>query len=107
MIKDDGSDRSAENLSNITERKITYITPKRHFPVGLPKIIVEKYLEGGQEIDLKKIECHYDSAGNLNREDHYDAHRHHCYSLTWTYDSFGNVIEETNALGHKVQQGVQ
>lgn len=102
VIKDDGSHHDVNLFADVTERTITEITPNDQFPIGLPKIIEEKYWEAGKEIFLKRMKCHYDSYGNLCHQDHFDGHGNFCYALFWTYDSFGNVIEKTNALGHKI-----
>ena len=101
MIKDDGSHYDHRVLDNVSERLITDMTLTHAYPVGLPKIIEEKYWDSTQEVLLKKVECHYDSQGNLCRQDHYDAQGRFCYSLFWQYDAHGNLEEEINALGHK------
>jgi hypothetical protein len=41
-IRDDGSSENKNSLTDVTERHITYITPRKTTPIGLPEIIEEK-----------------------------------------------------------------
>lgn len=104
MIQDDGSHPLAENLEDVTERHITYFSPRNIPPHHLPARIEEKYLDllTGQERLLKRQDLHYSLEGYLERKEIYDAQNVHRYSLLWEYDAHGNVKKETNALGHTI-----
>ena len=81
VIKDDGTSRDSLNLDNVQERDITYITINDHYPIGLPKVIEEKYWNQSQEVLLKRIICHYDDKGNLASQNHFDADGVYRYTL--------------------------
>lgn len=100
-IVDDGSTDEKDNLSGVSERHITYTTPSKEKPIGLPEITEEKYLDLSslQEILLKKVVNTYSKEGYLIQQDHYDNKALFAFSLFWAYDQHGNVIEEINALG--------
>ena len=47
MVKkviDDGSNESYDDLTDVTERHLTYYEPRKTAPVGLPGVIEEKFL---------------------------------------------------------------
>ncbi|WP_162264046.1 RHS repeat-associated core domain-containing protein [Candidatus Protochlamydia naegleriophila] len=104
IIKDDGKGFDRNDLSGVTERHITYMTPRTQAPFGLPERIDEMYLNAhtGQEQLLKRVICDYTPQGYLSRQDHYDNEGQYRYSLAWEYDSHGNVISQTNAMGHVI-----
>ncbi|MBX9743756.1 MAG: hypothetical protein K2X08_00925, partial [Chlamydiales bacterium] len=78
------------------------IFPKQSDPfVGMPEVIEEKYLDGAQEILLKKTVLHYGKGARIERKDIYDANGAFCYSLFYEYDEKNRVIGETNAAGQK------
>lgn len=103
-VIDDGSADTVEDLSDVTERHITYITPRQTMPIGLPEIIEEKYLDlsSGQEKLLKKLVNHHSPQGQLQKQDHYGSDGVLAYTLSWDYDKNGNVVRETNAIGEKI-----
>lgn len=105
-IIDDGSSHDPLNLSNVTERTITYITPRKKMPIGLPQIIEEKYLDLStqKEILIQKTVNTHSTEGHLLQQDRYDSNSILAYSLFWEYDAFGNVIRETNALGEVIER---
>lgn len=99
-IVDDGSTVEENDLTGVTERRLTYITPV--LPLGLPEKLEEKYLDlsTGKEISLKTIRSTYTLQGRLSQQDYFDSNGVFCYSLFWEYDAHGNVTKEVNALGH-------
>jgi RHS repeat-associated protein len=91
-ITDDGSDGNT--------RLIKQITPKNDNPfIGMPQIIEELYFDGQNECLLMKTELRYTTGGRISQKDIYDADGTFCYSLKYTYDHAGRLIEETDALG--------
>lgn len=102
IIKDDGKGFDRNDLSGVTERHITSIKPRTSAPYGLPEQIDEMYFDFqiGEEKLLKRVLCDYTIQGQLSRQDHYDSEGQYRYSLLWEYDGHGNVISQTNAMGH-------
>ena len=100
QIEDDGQEKERTNLQGVTERKITAIT---NTLTGLPEIIEEKYLDlsTNQKVLLHKTVNKYNQEGKLERQSHYDTNLALLYTLTWKYDSLGNVCKETDALGNE------
>lgn len=104
-ISDDGSSEDKNNLTGVTQRKITYFFPRTAAPIGLPDRIDEMSLdlETGKEVLLKRTFYTYNPQGKVEREDIYgEEHGVFCYSLYWKYDAHGNEISHTNALGEEV-----
>lgn len=101
QIVDDGSSESCGDLAGVTERHIKTITVRQEFPIGLPEVVKEKYLDctSGNEKLLRKTVNSYDAEGHLTRQELYDCHNVFAYALTWEYDRRGNVTKETDALG--------
>ncbi len=104
VIKDDGYSKEEEDLSGVTERHMTLITPRQAAPLGLPECVKQTYLDlhTGKETLLKKTIYAYSREGHLLQQDCYDASDSFCYSLFWDYDSHGNLIKQVNALGEEV-----
>jgi RHS repeat-associated protein len=100
-ITDNGSSLDVNDLSGVTERKITAIAPRVYIPIGLPERIDEMYLDlsTGQEVLIKRVYNGYTIEGNLTEQTHCDNTGTPCYQLKWTYDAHGNVLQETDALG--------
>ncbi len=102
-IHDDGQSNNPDDLSGVTCRKITYITPRHNKPCfGLPEVVEERYLdlESRTEQFLSKTVYTYSKEGWVTQEDHYDSHHEHRYSIRREFDYMGNPIIEQNALGH-------
>lgn len=97
---DDGSGTDRNNLSGVTERRMTYIEPSRDN--GLPLVVEERYydLRTGEEKLVKRINNTYSQEGRLLQQDHFDSNWVKQYSTSWDYDAHGNVISELDALGH-------
>jgi len=108
-IIDDGTTTDKNNLTGVTERRITRIHPKLahvknspdNSPIGTPTKIEEFYVDlaTGAEKLLKSVSRKYSVEGYLLEEIHQDRDRVERYRLTWKYDAHGNVERETNALG--------
>lgn len=102
VIYDDGCAEQAEDLSNVTERKIIRYGLRQQQPfLHLPEYIEEKYLEKGVEKLLKKTSLVYDQWGNVAQEHVYDANGDFAYTILLEYDEQGNLLSETNPLGQK------
>ena len=105
IMKDDGNSLDCNDLSTVTERRITSFILRKERPIGLPEEITETYYEPNNKEQvqlLKRIKCKYDQEGHLLEQEHYDANKHYCYTLIWEYDAHGNVTKEINALGHEI-----
>jgi RHS repeat-associated protein len=95
VIRDDGKTESSENLEGVSERIITRFFIKENFPAfGMTERIEESYLDltRGQEILIRKIEMEYSLSGKVTQKKIYDAEEKHCFSLSYDYDSAGNLI---------------
>lgn len=105
-IKDDGTTVSQEDLTDVTERLITRIYPRKTAPVGVTEHVEELYLDltTGQEKLLKRIWSAFSKEGKPLQSDYYDSNGVFCYRLTWKYDRQGNVIKETNALAEAIER---
>jgi RHS repeat-associated protein len=105
-IIDNGSSTHASHLSDVTERRITYIKPVRDrddYGVGLPERITECYLNiaSGKEVQLKRIDYSYTKAGLVEKEEAYDADDHYKYKLYTKYDSKNRPTWKTDAIGRE------
>ncbi|MES2345498.1 MAG: hypothetical protein V4494_06145, partial [Chlamydiota bacterium] len=100
LITDDGGTDDPDNFSNVTERFITKFRYEEH---GLTEWIEEYYLEGTQELLLKKTHLVYNTQSKLKQKDMYNSHGHLCYILSYDYDAYGYLIYETNSLGEKTK----
>jgi len=105
-ITDDGITSDVNNLSGVTERKITYTYPRTTAPFGVPEKIEEKYLDltTGQEKLLKCIVNTHSRTGLLLKQEHYDSNNVYQYALSWNYNPHGKVVFEQNALGEKIHR---
>ena len=103
-IEDDGITKNANNLTKVSQRKITYIRPKKTSPgLHLPHIIEEKFLDIATKKEhlLKKTIYHYNNLGLVIKEDIYDATDTFRYSLHKKYDQYNNLVEITDPIGRK------
>ncbi len=100
-VVDDGCQESYSNLSGVTERHYTLITPRTEAPVGLPQSSEEWVLDvqSHSKIRLKSSSYVYSPQGQLLEEQVFDANGLPAYLLKWEYDLHGNLISETDALG--------
>lgn len=105
-IRDDGLGSDPHDLTNVTERYITRIKPRQAFPIGLPELVEELYLDlsTGKEALLKKIFNQYDHLGHLTQQSFYDKEGQLAYTLFYQYDNQGRVIVEKDALGQTINR---
>ena len=98
-IEDDGSAKSAKDLTQVTERRIKTI---QNTKLGLPEIIEEDALnlETGQMESIRKTVNAYDQHGWLKFQSVYGCDGDLAYTLEWDHDKHGNVIYEKDALGN-------
>ncbi|WP_166157994.1 RHS repeat-associated core domain-containing protein [Neochlamydia sp. AcF84] len=101
-VYDDGHTLEEDDLTGITERHSVYTSYRDQFPVGLPEIIEEKYLDLAlkEEILLRKTQNFHDHQGRITQQTHFDSNGQPHFTLHWDYDAHGNILKETNALGH-------
>lgn len=91
-----------EVLDDGVAHLIREIDPVTEAPyIGMPRVIREKCVDGGEERLLKATVLHYGVGARVERQDIYDAHGVFCYSLRMQYDAKGRLISETNALGQE------
>ena len=102
-MTDDGTGREESDMTGVTERRYTYITPRNTIPRGLPEKIEEKYLDlkTGNKITLQSQQLHYDGHGNLCRQEFFDANGAYVYALQWDYNEHGKVVRELDPLGRE------
>ena len=99
---DNGTSISPDDLSDATERKITYfINGTSELGLGLPNEIEERYFDfqTGEEKLLKKIVNIYSSKNLVEQQDIYDADLVYRYSLFTDYDDAGRPTMQKDALG--------
>jgi RHS repeat-associated protein len=100
-IIDDGTTNDKFNLTNVTERRIKYITPRQTEPIGLPEVIEERALnvKTGQEFLLSKVVNSYSSKGILKKQDRFDSNGVYVSTSQWDHDERNNIILEIDPLG--------
>ena len=103
-IVDDGNSAHCSNLAGVTQRLTTTITPTDSAPFGLDAVVEKWYWDCDLSVDrkLEKIVNHYNAAGKLVRQEHYDSEDIYRYQLIWEYDAHGNVTKEVDPFGHIV-----
>lgn len=101
FIKDDGLGRDVNDLTGVTERKITRTQNSQQMPFGLPLQIEDSHLDlaTGSEILFKKVVNSYSIQGNLLQQQVFDANNVLRYTQNIDYDAHGNVIRQENPLG--------
>ncbi len=105
-IVDDGISANPNDLTGVTSRTFTAITPRLEGPaIGFPKTTIEGYidLQTGDRKQLKRIEHEYNNQNLLTRQIVYDAEDIFAYSLQFAYDAKRNLVEQTDALGQVVR----
>lgn len=101
-IHDDGNTECADDLSGVTTRHITLVTPRRTAPaIGLPDSIVEQYWDGVNGIvkQLKRKQFRYNNADLIEEETVYDANDQLSYSIHYAYDEKRNLIAKSDPVG--------
>lgn len=105
-ISDDGILLESHDLTGVTLRSIEYTKRSSTYPFGLP-IEVKKVVydvQTGSEVVVGKEENRFDGCGRLVEKKVYDSNNCFAYVLNWTYDAHGNVLTETNPLGHMISR---
>lgn len=105
-IEDDGTSFDLNDLSEVTQRQHTHITPKYDLlGVGLPEVIEETYLDmkKNQEVLLKRIEVDYSDNRQVLNKRVYDANGELIFETTHSYDQWGNLVETLDSLGEITQ----
>ncbi len=99
-IIDDGTSSAIDDLSGVTERHIKRIEPNS---IGLPHIVSEYDVDIATATEVLRARTvnTFSKAGLLTKQKAYDAHNVFAYSKEWRYDQYGNLIEETDAVGNK------
>lgn len=97
-VWDDGSTIDINDLQNVSER---HKKTTEYSAIGLPTSIREFYFDFTTQSDLliKRIDNTYSPEGWVLTQIHFNSYEELIYTLYWEYDSQGNVIAETNALG--------
>ncbi|MFI5344728.1 MAG: hypothetical protein ACHQUC_10990, partial [Chlamydiales bacterium] len=91
-ITDDGNKIDPNDLSGITERRITDYALRQNAPfLHMPEWIEEKYWDNGVEKLLKRKHLIYDSQGNVAVEEIYDANNQLAYTLYKEYNERGDL----------------
>ena len=95
---DDGNSPDIDNLSGVTERRITKTTPS---PLGLPQVVEERFLNlsTGQEELLLRKENEFTKEGWVACQRVYDKNGSYCYCIERSYDAWGHVLQEIDPLG--------
>lgn len=105
-IVDDGLTENKDDLTGVTERKITLIRPRQEKPFGLPESMEEYYLDLATNnlVFLKRIKNEHNRIGRLMKQEVYDANKQLAYTLEWAYNDHGLVTMEKNALGEIIRR---
>lgn len=83
--------------NGVGERRVTTYVLRQESPfLHMPEWIEEASDDGL----LRKTHLRYDPYGNVCQEDTYGSDGQFAYSIKRTYDEQGNVLTETNPLGH-------
>ncbi len=107
VIVDDGKGEEVHDLNGVTERRITYISPKLELPnVGAPRVIEEKCssYNSKSEFLLTSRVFQFDGQGKAISEEVYDANGAHRYTLNKRYHE-NLLVFETDPLGHEIHYG--
>ncbi|MBM3198273.1 MAG: hypothetical protein FJZ58_03350, partial [Chlamydiae bacterium] len=106
IIEDDGHHEDKDDLSGVTQRRITRYILRQHQPfLHRPEWIEESYIDPlhPQEVLFKKTHLHYDAWGNVVQEEVLGANGSFLYTIHTTYDERGNILSKTNKLGQRAE----
>jgi len=102
-IIDDGITQDKNDLTDVSERKITnYILRQSQPYLHMVEWVEEKYLDNNEEKLLKKTHYLYDKEGYVCQEETYDSEAKLSYTTYKTYNSRGDLLYEKNPLGHEI-----
>lgn len=105
-ITDDGSTSDVNNLTNVSYRRITEVSPQLNpnLPgMTLPRQIREWYVhpKTGEKHLLRMVEKTYVQGDLLSEEKVYDANGKYCYRVLFEYNNKRELVSEIDALGFK------
>jgi len=102
-IVDNGLAIARSDLTGVTQRIIRRITPQSCYPIGLPWVVEEFFLDtaSGQELFLSRVINSYSREGRLLHQEHQGSDGASAYLLHWEYDERGNVTKSIDALGQQ------
>ena len=103
-IVDDGSSHNRDNMTDVTERHITYYKRRLERPhFGEPLEIAEYYLDmkSGKEVLLSKTLHTYSKMGFLIKKELFDANKESVATYEYDHDEIGRVIYSKNPLGEE------
>ncbi len=106
-VEDNGSGMTCDDTTNVSLRKITYVTPKKSAPcLGLPENVANYYYDSSthSECSLGRTQNVYSLEGYITNQDHYDADGALRYTLHREYDHMGNIVLEQNALQQLIER---
>ncbi|MES2198603.1 MAG: RHS repeat-associated core domain-containing protein [Chlamydiota bacterium] len=107
-VLDDGRGEGINNLIWVTQRTFTKYALRQQAPfLHMQEWVEEGYLDidTGSENLLEKRHLLYDDFGNVSEEEVYDAKGELAYILHKEYNERGDLLSETNPLGHKASYG--
>lgn len=101
-IEDDGCTVYSNDLTGCIYRLETTIVPTTTYPIGLPQIIEEAYVDPltKQKKQLRKSFFTYNTDGNPLAQQVFDANNELAYTLTWEYNAHGLVVCQTDAFNY-------
>lgn len=105
QIQDDGDHDDVNDLTGVTTRLITYVTPKSTGTcIGMPVEIQECCLDLSTKAEhlLKRVVLKYDNYGHTTQKDLYDANNQLQLTTYWEYNAHGHVTKEWNSVGQVV-----
>lgn len=105
-ISDDGITKDKDNLQGVTQRKVEETTRTYYYPAGLPLEIKTSYLDtaSGTLVPVRYEQNAFDPQGRCIQTTTRDGSYQFLRSQNWTYDAYGNLIQEQNSLGDLIQR---
>jgi RHS repeat-associated protein len=105
-IIDNGSSKNSDDLTGVTERRITTIIPVRgsqDHGVGQPATIIESYFDSAtnNEVILQKRNFTYNTAGLVEHEEVIDGSGNHMYTLQSSYTNNGLLVHKVDEIGRE------
>ena len=101
-ITDDGGSLDIEDLTDVTERRIKSVFPKKSFPAyNFPETIEERALDlkTKEEVLLKKIKYTYSSKAEVIKEEVFDSVGKFRYVIITEYNKEGLITKKSDPLG--------
>jgi len=106
IVTDDGTGREVNDLTDVSERRLTLMFNRSTAPIGLPQIIEQYYVDlaTNQNVLLGRVVNTHSKKGKILSQEHYDSDGLLRFTLHWEYDSKGNLTKETDALGRIINR---